>query len=135
METVDKVWDKVVEDAAARGSLPTALSTQHVLEDFQQEATRGRSSIENRGSTLVHCHSTSTLWYTPPELLVVKGLLGEIDLDPCSDLTAQQHVQARSYHSVQTNGLLQPWFGRVYVNPPFGFLLGLASWHSFLKKL
>lgn len=57
-------------------------------------------------------------WLTPPEILCK---LGEFDLDPCAPHpdrspwpTARQH-----YHK-ELDGLSQPWFGRVWLNPPFG---------------
>ena len=55
-------------------------------------------------------------WLTPPDVL---RSLGEFDLDPCAPVhrpwpTAKQH------YTVLENGLLQPWFGRVYLNPPYG---------------
>lgn len=41
------------------------------------------------------------------------------DLDPCSSLT-QPWLTARDAYTVEQNGLLQPWYGKVYCNPPYG---------------
>lgn len=55
-------------------------------------------------------------WLTPPEILTA---LGEFDLDPCSPV-ARPWDTAREHLSVQHDGLSRPWFGRVWLNPPFG---------------
>lgn len=48
--------------------------------------------------------------------------LGPFDLDPCSPVgrpwdTAAQH------HTIHDNGLLKPWSGRVWLNPPYASAL------------
>lgn len=55
-------------------------------------------------------------WLTPPDILAT---LGRFDLDPCAPVirpweTASQHF------TIEDNGLMQPWAGRVWCNPPFG---------------
>jgi hypothetical protein len=55
-------------------------------------------------------------WLTPPDLL---RTLGAFDLDPCSPVdrpwpTATRHLTWKD------NGLLVPWEGRVWCNPPYG---------------
>jgi len=55
-------------------------------------------------------------WLTPPDLV---RSLGEFDLDPCAPIvrpwdTAKRHL------TIFEDGLLQPWRGRVWLNPPFG---------------
>jgi len=54
-------------------------------------------------------------WLTPPEILKPLGLF---DLDPCGFpgwVTAWRH-----YLLPDENGLLLPWSGRVWCNPPYG---------------
>lgn len=55
-------------------------------------------------------------WLTPPELVEA---LGEFDLDPCG---APGHVLAKHTYLLENgdDGLRDPWFGRAYVNPPYG---------------
>ena len=55
-------------------------------------------------------------WLTPPDLL---AKLGEFDLDPCAPISPPWRTAARHY-SVLDNGLMQPWHGRVWLNPPYG---------------
>lgn len=63
--------------------------------------------------------STRDCWATPWP--VVRALAsrfagGEFDLDPCcSPLTAK----ASTYYTAMDDGLSRPWFGRVFVNPPY----------------
>ena len=60
-------------------------------------------------------------WFTPPRYLdAVRAVMGEIDLDPASSDIAQQYVLATRYFTEATDGLDQPWRGRVFVNPPYG---------------
>ena len=50
--------------------------------------------------------------------LVLETFEGRIDTDPCSN--AGSLVPAKHRYTVEDNGLAQPWYGRVYVNPPYG---------------
>lgn len=57
-------------------------------------------------------------WLTPPEILAA---LGAFDLDPCApDILSRPWPTAISHYSKSDDGLRQPWFGRVWCNPPFG---------------
>ena len=55
-------------------------------------------------------------WLTPPE--IVKSL-GEFDLDPCSPIERPWDT-AKNHFTINDNGLIQNWFGRVWCNPPYG---------------
>ena len=62
-------------------------------------------------------------WYTPAVFVeAARELMGGIDLDPASDEGANRIVKAARYFSEQEDGLLQPWFGRVFLNPPGGLV-------------
>jgi hypothetical protein len=43
-------------------------------------------------------------------------------LDPCSPVASRSRapVKARMRYTVQDDGLVLPWCGRVFVNPPYG---------------
>lgn len=70
--------------------------------------------------------------YTPPAIVKrVIRLLGEIDLDPCSNLGIP-NVPARVHYTKIEDGLAPPWFGRVYMNPPYGREIG--SWVGKLVR-
>lgn len=55
-------------------------------------------------------------WLTPPEIL---RALGPFDLDPCAPVERPWPMAARHFTELD-NGLLLPWDGRVWLNPPYG---------------
>lgn len=61
-------------------------------------------------------------WLTPRHVLAA---LGDFDLDPCAPQVRPWDTAERHY-TVMDNGLVQPWEGRVWCNPPYG--LEAAQW-------
>lgn len=55
-------------------------------------------------------------WLTPPEIIKA---LGPFDLDPCAPVTRPWDT-AKKHYTIRDNGLVQPWHGRVWLNPPYG---------------
>jgi hypothetical protein len=55
-------------------------------------------------------------WLTPPEIIQA---LGEFDLDPCAPIV-RPWPTAKHHFTVQDDGLSKEWFGRVWLNPPYG---------------
>jgi len=69
--------------------------------------------------------SDSPEWYTPPSIVAATvALLGAIDLDPCSN--DARTIPAKKHFTAVDDGLMQPWTGRVYMNPPYG--RGIDRW-------
>jgi len=65
-------------------------------------------------------------WYTPPEVIErAIRVLGAIDLDPASDRLAAASIPAARYYTQEQDGLALPWAGRVWLNPPYGRVIGL----------
>ena len=59
-------------------------------------------------------------WYTPSMIIeAARECMGQIDLDPASCKAAQRTVKATQYFTAKDDGLVQPWSGRVWCNPPF----------------
>lgn len=56
-------------------------------------------------------------WLTPPEII---SKLGPFDLDPCSPGTRAPWKTASNHYTVEDDGLSRHWFGRVWLNPPYG---------------
>lgn len=59
-------------------------------------------------------------WLTPPHIL---NALGPFDLDPCTPADMPWETAADRY-SLPQDGLVLPWFGRVWCNPPYGKEVG-----------
>jgi hypothetical protein len=68
-------------------------------------------------------------WRTPKSIFDALGLV--FDLDPCWPLEGPCFVPARQRYTVHDNGLVQPWHGLIWLNPPFGGRRGHVPW---LKK-
>lgn len=77
-------------------------------------------------SRAVLTSSVSDEWYTPPEYTELARLvMGGINLDPASNEVAQQWIKAERYYTAKDDGLGMPWFGRVWLNPPYGTQVSL----------
>lgn len=63
----------------------------------------------------------SNEWYTPIEFIsAARSVMGSIDVDPASNDTAQEQIQAGDYFTKERDGLAQEWKGNVWLNPPYG---------------
>jgi len=69
----------------------------------------------------------SEIWLTPPEIL---AKLGTFDLDPCAAPLPRPWSTANNHYVEADDGLTQDWFGRCWLNPPYGRKL-----HSWMAKL
>lgn len=67
-------------------------------------------------------------YYTPKYIFDALGL--EFDMDPCSPGAGLTHVPAKKHLTIVDDGLVTPWEGLVFVNPPYGAHTG-----PFMKKL
>lgn len=59
----------------------------------------------------------SVEYYTPPSIFEALGL--EFDLDPCHPRLWLPWTPAFERYSLPEDGLTLPWFGRVWLNPPY----------------
>lgn len=69
-------------------------------------------------------HPGRTWEYTTPAWLFreLDAEFGPFDLDPCA--SDENHL-CPHYFTQETNGLAHPWFGKVFMNPPYGPTIGL----------
>jgi phage N-6-adenine-methyltransferase len=73
-----------------------------------------------RAKRLALLAARRTEWYTPPERFAEwNAKYGPFDLDPCA---TPENAKCPHYFTREQDGLAQRWFGRVWLNPPFGRL-------------
>jgi hypothetical protein len=65
---------------------------------------------------------------TPPHILHALDTANSFDLDPCASVV-RPWPMARHHFTVEDNGLVKPWFGRVWMNPPYSEL------HKWTRRL
>lgn len=66
------------------------------------------------------CLTGDPEWYTPKAYIeAARKAMGSIDLDPASCKLAQKTVRAKKYYGKGVDGLQEPWYGNVFLNPPY----------------
>jgi hypothetical protein len=144
------------------GMLPNGSKTMYVrkkeVANYKKAIARGREirklerlvkSIEQRANCMIKRAQLRGLvvrnplgdvdspveWYTPPIYIeMARQVLGNIDLDPASNHIAQEWIQAKVYYTKEDDGLIQPWFGSVWLNPPYGSPEVRLMAEKFLEK-
>ena len=61
--------------------------------------------------------TTSDDYWTPEWIFDALGI--EFDLDVACPPEGPAHTPAKAYYTQETDGLSSPWFGNVWMNPPF----------------
>lgn len=56
-------------------------------------------------------------FYTPKFIFDALGI--EFDLDVSSPIDGQTNVPSKKQYTINDNGLVQPWYGNVWMNPPY----------------
>jgi hypothetical protein len=84
-----------------------------------ESTTKGQNMKKGIGSHQ-SARNLKDEWLTPPELI---DALGPFDLDPCSPIN-RPWPTATDHYTRQDNGLIRPWRGFVWLNPPYGQATG-----------
>ena len=91
------------------------------------EETPAPTATESRHSM------ASPDWMSPKWLVeLAREVLDVIELDPASDEEANGIVDAERIYTKADNGLMQPWHGTVFHNPPGGLVA--EFWAKFLAE-
>lgn len=73
--------------------------------------------MKKNGFTHDNVDNLSVDWYTPPHIF---DGLGVFDLDPCQPIGGVKWIPALQYYTLEDDGLTSDWYGRVWLNPPYG---------------
>lgn len=92
--------------------------------ETKEALRRGEISINKAYEELQKPHvaynSGNNEWYTPKEFIeAATAVMGCIDLDPASSEIANKTVGAKQIYTIEDNGLEKPWFGNIWLNPPY----------------
>jgi len=60
---------------------------------------------------------TTNDYYTPKFIFDALGV--EFDLDVCAPFSGVPWIPARKHFNILDDGLVRPWIGRVWMNPPY----------------
>ena len=116
--------------AALKVSVPSVKRAKKLIAtkntDMIAEVDAGELSVSRalaliEGGQTRHAVETGAIeWYTPAVYIdAARDCMGGIDLDPASCEAANAIVQADRFFALEDDGLVQPWVGRVWLNPPY----------------
>lgn len=118
-----KLVERVIEGVEAGEQDPSASKVWEVT----------TAGVLRYWQTDVHKSSEEDEWLTPPDIIArTLHVLGEIDLDPCSNTFGGPNVPAAVRYVEGDDGLGRTWRGRVYMNPPYGATI--AAWTAKLRS-
>ena len=117
---ISKITANRFEQMAAHPEIvEQAIAEARENDDIVSRASVLRK-IQEAKKPHVSFNSGENEWYTPPEYIeAARAVMGSIDLDPATSDIANKTVQASHYYTVEMNGLEKPWFGNIWMNPPY----------------
>jgi hypothetical protein len=91
--------------------------------------------LKAAGFTHDNKDNISVDWYTPKWIFDELGLV--FDLDPAAPKGGVPWIPTKRIFTEADNGLIQPWHGRVWLNPPYGKHTGawLEKMHHHRKGI
>lgn len=111
-------------------------TSEEVPQQEKKEDAKMPVMFGTRGVPAALHSSESNEWYTPAEYVnAARELMGAIDVDPASCIEANRIVNAEKFFTMRENGLQQPWQGRIWLNPPYGFEDGKSNQEIWSHQL
>lgn len=125
----EELFEEHIAETKGSGHELTSAGVAQVAQGWKRN---GGSPIAPEGNPLsIHYSSETPEHYTPDHILtLVSEVTGGIDLDPCSNSKTSPHVPALAHYTAEDDGLALPWRGSVFMNPPYGRVIG-----EWIKKL
>lgn len=104
------IVERYIEDTEEAEEIPTISGALKEIKEAKKPHVTNNSKDDE--------------WYTPEQYIEAARLvMGSIDLDPASNEFANEVVQAETYFDEETDGLMQEWFGNIWLNPPYSTAL------------
>lgn len=95
-----------------------AIATLKKIKEMGRTESGKEVQISDGEYEVLKLKLDTDIWGTPQWVVkLVREGMGRIDLDPATQ--ASNPVGATKFYTEKDNGLLLPWFGAVYCNPPY----------------
>lgn len=112
----EKQLKETVKDIKKQG---IKIVTPHIIKQAKDKKY-AQATGHYGGPRKIGVDSKKTELYTPPDIIKrVTAVMGSIDLDPASCKEANKIVKAKKFFTQKEDGLTKPWYGNVWLNPPY----------------
>ena len=117
-----------VVSAVEQGSISINLATQVLALPDEAKAEIAAAPAEQIKEVAqdvvkrahVANNSGNNEWYTPAKYIeLAREVMGSIDTDPATSEIANRTVKAEQIYTAEDDGRGKPWFGNVWMNPPY----------------
>jgi len=113
-----KKWHDLYEE------YPNKEDYLEITEKKAKEWTQKALSEKDTKGVIAMLHTGDQESYTPEQYIEsAREVMGSIDVDPASNEFANETVKAKTYYTVEDDGLTKEWNGNVFLNPPYEFPL------------